>query len=59
MKNIVVGLDDKSEDHIEKAHQDGKRSERIYCGLTIFQYYQMSQKNDMMIIQKFNLNQKK
>ena len=43
MKNIVVGLADKSEDHIEKAHQDGKRSERKYCGVTNFQQSQISQ----------------
>ena len=36
MENIVGGLADKSEDHIERVHQDGKRSERIHCGLTIF-----------------------
>ena len=28
MKNIVGGLTDKSEDHIERAPQDGKRSEK-------------------------------
>ena len=28
MKNIVDGLADKSEDHIERGHQDGKRSEK-------------------------------
>ena len=32
-ENIVGGLADKSEDHIEKAHQDGKRNKRMYCGL--------------------------
>ena len=37
MENIIGGLADKSEDHIERDHQDGKRSERIYCGLTNFQ----------------------
>ena len=37
MTNIVGGLADKSEDHIERAHQDGKCSERIYCGLINFQ----------------------
>ena len=36
MENIVGGLADKSEDHIERAPQDGKRSERIYCGLINF-----------------------
>ena len=35
--NIEGSLADKSEDHFEKAHQDDKRSERIYCGLTNFQ----------------------
>ena len=29
MENIVGGLADKSEDHIERVHQDGKRIERI------------------------------
>ena len=50
MKNIVGGLAHKSEDHIERAHQDGKRSERIYCGLTNFKQSQVSQlkNNDMM-----------
>ena len=43
MENIVGGLADKSEDHIERAHQDGERSERIYCGLTNFQQSQTSQ----------------
>ena len=37
MKNIVGDLADKSEDHIERAHQDGKCSERKYCGVTNFQ----------------------
>ena len=36
MENIVGGLVDKSKDHIERAHQDGKRNERIYCGLIFF-----------------------
>ena len=43
MKNIDGGLTDKSEDHIERAHQDGKRSERKYCGVTNFQQSQISQ----------------
>ena len=30
MQNIVGALVDKSEDHIERALQDGKRSEKIY-----------------------------
>ena len=40
----------KSEDHIERAHQDNKRSERIYCSLTNFKQYQVSQlkNNDLM-----------
>ena len=29
MKNIVGGLTDKSEDNIERAHQDGKHSKNI------------------------------
>ena len=50
MENIVGGLADKSEDHIERAHQDGKRSERKYCGVTNFQQSQISQLkcNDLM-----------
>ena len=50
MENIVGGLADKSEDHIKRAHQDGERSERIYCGLTNFQQSQTSQLtyNDLM-----------
>ena len=43
MKNIVGGLADKSEDHIEGSHQDGKHSERRYCGLTNFKQSQISQ----------------
>ena len=50
MENIVGGLADKSEDHIERSHQDGERSEKIYCGLTNFQQSQSSQLkcNDLM-----------
>ena len=50
MENIVSGLANKSEVHIERSHQDGKRSEKIYCGLTNFKQSQISQlKNiDMM-----------
>ena len=40
MKNIVGGMADKSEDHIERAHQDGKRSLRKYYGVTNFQQSQ-------------------
>ena len=36
MENIVGGLADKSEDHIERAHQDGKRSEKNIVVLQIF-----------------------
>ena len=43
MENIVGGLANKSKDHIERAHQDGKRSERKYCGVTNFQQSQISQ----------------
>ena len=52
MENIVGGLADKSEDYIKRAHQDGKGSEIIYCGLTKFKQSQDSQlkNNDMMII---------
>ena len=46
MENVVGGLADKSEDNIERAHQDGKRSGRIYCGLTNFQQSQISQLKD-------------
>ena len=50
MKNIVGGLADKSEDHIDRAHQDGKRIEQIYCGLTNFKQSQVSQlKNNNMM----------
>ena len=35
--NIEGSLADKSEDHFEKANQDDKRSERIYCELKKFQ----------------------
>ena len=50
MKNIVGGLADKSEDHIERAHQYDKRSERKYCGVTHFQQSRISQLkcNDLM-----------
>ena len=41
MENSVGGLADKSEDHIERAHQDGKQSKRIYCGLTTFKQSQV------------------
>ena len=37
MENIVGGLADKSEDYIERDHEDCKRSEIIHCGLTNFQ----------------------
>ena len=43
MENNVGGLADKSEDHIERAYQDGKRSERIYCGLINFKQSRISQ----------------
>ena len=42
MENIIGGLADKSEDHIERAHQDGKRSDKQYCGVTNFQQSQIS-----------------
>ena len=50
MENIIEGLADKSEDHIERVHQDGKRIERIYYGVTSFKQSQVSQlkHNDMM-----------
>ena len=34
--NCVVGLADKSEGRIRRVHQDGKRSEIKFCGLTNF-----------------------
>ena len=40
MENIIGGLAGKIEDHIERAHQVGTRSERIYCGLTNVQQLQ-------------------
>ena len=50
MKHIVGSLADKSEYYIKRSHQNGKRSERIYCELTRFQQFQISQlkNNDMM-----------
>jgi len=54
MKNIEGGLADKSEDHIELAHQVGKRNERKYCGVTNFIQSQTSQLkcNDMITNRK-------
>ena len=47
---ILWVIADTSKDRIERAHQDGKRGERIYCGLTKFQQFQVSrQKNNDMI----------
>ena len=43
MENIIGGIADKSEDHIKRAHQDSKRSEGKYCGVTKFQQSQISQ----------------
>ena len=43
MTNIVDGLADKNEDHIKKAHQNGKRSERIYSRVKKFKQSQLSQ----------------
>ena len=47
--NIVGGLADKNKDHIERPHQYGKCSERIYSGVTNFKQSQLSQikSNDM------------
>ena len=58
MENIVGGLADKSEDHIERANQDGKRSEKIHCRLTHFKQCQVSQlkNNDMMTNPQVKLN---
>ena len=57
MKHIVGGLADKSKDHIERHHQDSKRSEKIDCGFTNFQQSQISQlkNNDMMTNSKVKL----
>ena len=51
IEHIVGGLTDKNEDHIRRSHQDSKRSERIYCGLTNVQKSQIFQLkiNDFMI----------
>ena len=43
MENIIGGLADKSEDHIERAHQDSKCNDKKYCGVTSFQQSQISQ----------------
>ena len=50
MKNIVGGLADKSEDHIKRAHQDGKSSKKIYCWVINFQQSPICQLkcNDLM-----------
>ena len=52
-------LAEKSEDYIERIHQDGKRSEKGYCGLTNFQQSQISQlkNNDMMTTLKVKSEQ--
>ena len=61
MKHTVGGLADKSEYYIKRSHQDGKRSERIYCELTRFQQSQISQlkNNDMMTNPKIKLKSEK
>ena len=61
MEKNVGRLADKSEDHIERDHQDGKRSERIYCGLTNFQQLQISQLkcNDLMTNPQVKLKSEK
>ena len=60
MKNIVGGLAGKGEDRVERTHQDGKRSERIYCRLTNFKLSQISQikSNDMMTNPQVKLRSK-
>ena len=50
LENIVGSLADKSEDHIERAHQDGKQIKRIYCELTNFKQSQVSQLKNNDII---------
>ena len=42
IENIIDFLAEKSEDYIERIHQDGKHSEKRYCGLTNFQQSQIS-----------------
>ena len=42
-ENNMRGSAEKSEDNVKRGHQDSKRSEKIYCGLTYFQQYQISQ----------------
>ena len=58
MENSVGDLADKSEDHIEKAHQDGRCSGRIYCRLKCFKQSQVSQlkNNDTMTNPQVKLN---
>ena len=50
MKNIVGSLTDKSENQIENAHKNSHRNERIYCGLTNFKQFQVSQLQNNDII---------
>ena len=60
MKNIDGGLANRSDDHVERAHKDSKRSERKCCGVTNFQQSQIFQLkcNDLitnrMVILKSN-----
>ena len=56
-KILWVGLTDISKDHIERHHQNSKRSEKIDCGLKKFQQSQISQlkNNDMMTNSKVKL----
>ena len=59
IENIMDFLAEKSEDYIERIHQDGKRSEKRYCRLTNFQQSQISQlkNNDMMTTLKVKSEQ--
>ena len=61
MKNIDGELANKGEEHITKSYQDGKRSERIYCGLTNFQQSQIYQLkcNDLMTNSQVKLKSEK
>lgn len=43
MRNIIGGLAEKTEDHIERAHQDGMRIARSYIDVTNFRQSQTSQ----------------
>ena len=48
MENIVGGLADKSEDHIKRAYQDGKRSEKKIVELQMFNNHKFLNWNVMI-----------